>query len=73
MLCLLCVFLTCVFTRLQYVVHEWAVWTCLSARAGILLLQIHTAPYKHLDLSHSATEINGDAHITVDRMSQCGN
>lgn len=42
------------------------------AGSSILSLQIHTALYKHPDFSHSATEINDDAHITVDRMSQCG-
>lgn len=47
----------------------------LSTEANILLLQIHTVLYKHPDLtlSHSTTERNGNAHITVDKMSQCGN
>lgn len=42
-------------------VYEWTLWSCLLARAGILLLQIHTALYKHPDLSHSTTEINDDS------------
>lgn len=36
-----------------------------------LARQIHMALYTHPDLSHSATEINNEAHITVDKMSQC--
>lgn len=34
--------------------------------------QFIAALYKHPDLSDSAAEINDNAHITVDKMSQCG-
>ncbi len=69
MLCWTCLFL-CLCVRPQYVVYEWAVRTRLSAQASMQLLQIHTALYKHSYVSHSATERNCNAHITVDKMYQ---
>lgn len=55
---------------LQYVVYEWDVWTGLPGPAycRITRLYINT----QLSPSHSATVRHGDAHITVDKMSQCG-